>query len=49
MGSMTGIQFLEGARILFLHHHVQTSPGAHPTSYTIGTKGYYPSSEVARV
>jgi hypothetical protein len=30
-----------------LHHHVQTSSGAHPASYPIGTRGSFPGSRAA--
>jgi len=36
---MTGVQFLAGAGVLsLLHHHIQTSSGAHQDSYPISTK-----------
>jgi hypothetical protein len=31
-----------------LHHSVDTGSGAHPASYTMGTKGFFPRGKEAR-
>jgi hypothetical protein len=36
------VWFPGGAGSFSLHHCVQTRSGAHPASYTIGTRGYFP-------
>jgi len=36
---MTGIQFLAGAENFSICHHVQTSSGVHPASYSMGIRG----------
>jgi hypothetical protein len=36
---MTGVQFLTAVRDFSLLHSVQTSPGTHPVSYSVGTGG----------
>jgi hypothetical protein len=33
--------------IVFLHHHVQTSYGAHPASYPMDTEDFYPWDKAA--
>jgi len=48
MGWMTGIQLLAGAGIFFPCHHIQTSFGAHPASYPMGTGGFYPRGKALR-
>jgi hypothetical protein len=37
-----------GAGDFSLHHHIQIGSGAHPASYTIGTRGSFPGGEGAR-
>jgi hypothetical protein len=44
-----GVRFLEGARDSSLFHSVQTSSGAHPASYPIGTGGCPPGGKVVHV
>jgi len=39
---------LDGARDLSLHQSVQASSRAHPTSYSMGSRGSLPSNKVAR-
>jgi hypothetical protein len=36
------IRFPAGARNFSLHHRVHNSSGAHPASYSMGTKGSFP-------
>jgi hypothetical protein len=43
------VQFLVGAGNFSLCHCVQTSSGAHPASYPMGTWGSFPRGKVARV
>jgi hypothetical protein len=31
----------------FLHHCIQTSSGAHPASYPMGTRGFFPGGKAA--
>jgi hypothetical protein len=33
--------------IVSLCHHIQTASGAHPASYTVGARGFYPVGKVA--
>jgi hypothetical protein len=49
MMSLNEVQFPEGAMmVIFLfRHRVQTSSGAHPASYPMGTEGFYPGSKAA--
>jgi len=47
MGWMTRVQFLEGAEILSLCHHIQTRPWAHPASYPVGTSSSFPEGKAA--
>jgi hypothetical protein len=46
---MIRVQFLAGARNFSLPHYVQTSSGAQPASYPVGTRGSFPQSKVAGV
>jgi hypothetical protein len=39
---MVGVQFPVGAGNISLQCHVQTSLGAHPASYSMGTGGSFP-------
>jgi hypothetical protein len=39
---MIRVQFLAGSGSFSLHHHVQTSSGAHPAAYPVGTLGLSP-------
>jgi len=39
---------MEGAEIPSFHHHIQTSSGAHPASYSVDTSGPFPGGKVAR-
>jgi hypothetical protein len=41
------VWFLAGAGNFSRHHHVQTSSGAHPASYPMGTRGSFPGGEAA--
>jgi hypothetical protein len=36
-----------GAGNFFLRHRVQSGSGAHPTSYPMGTGGFFPGGKVA--
>jgi hypothetical protein len=36
------VRFPTGAGNVSLHHRVQNGPGAHPVSYPMGTRGYFP-------
>jgi hypothetical protein len=36
------VQLLAGAGNFSLHHHVQNGSGAHPASYPMGTRGFFP-------
>jgi hypothetical protein len=36
-----------GAENFFLHDHVQTDSGAHPASYSMGTRGSFPRGKAA--
>jgi len=38
---------MAGAGNFSLHHCVQTTSGAHPTSYPMGTRGPFPGGKVA--
>jgi hypothetical protein len=38
-----------GAGIFFLHHRIQTGSGAHPSSYSLGTRGSFLGGKAARV
>jgi hypothetical protein len=42
------VRFLAGVGNFFLHHRVQTSSGAHPASYPMGSKGDFPGSKATR-
>jgi hypothetical protein len=42
-----GVWVLAGAGNFSLHHHIQTSSGAHPASYPMGTKGSFPRGKAA--
>jgi hypothetical protein len=46
-GWTAGIQFLAGARDIFLLHSVQTGSGAHPDSCTVGTRGSFSGNKAA--
>jgi len=37
---MTGVQFLAEAGNFSLHHCVQTGFGAHPASFSVGTRAF---------
>jgi hypothetical protein len=36
------VRFPAGAGSFSLHHRVQNGSGAHPASYTVGTRGSFP-------
>jgi hypothetical protein len=38
---MIGVRFAAGAGNFSVRHHVQTSSGAHPASYPMGTEGSF--------
>jgi hypothetical protein len=38
----SGVRFPAGAGNFSLHHHVQNFSGAHPASYSMGTRGSFP-------
>jgi hypothetical protein len=42
------IQFLAGDGNLSLHHCIQNSYGAHPASYPMGTRGFFPRGKAVR-
>jgi len=42
-----GIQIPVGAGNFSPYHRVQTGSGAHPASYTIGTRGSFPGGKAA--
>jgi hypothetical protein len=42
-----GVSVLAEAGNFSLHHHVQTESGAHPYSYSMGTRGSFPGDKVA--
>jgi hypothetical protein len=44
---MIGVRFPAGAGNLSLRNHVQTGSGAHPTSYPMGTGGFFLGNQVA--
>jgi hypothetical protein len=41
------VGFPVGAGNSSLHHHVQNGSGAHPSSYPMGTGGYFPGGKAA--
>jgi hypothetical protein len=41
------VRFPAGARNFSLHHHVQNSFGAHPSSYPMVTRGTFPGGKAA--
>jgi hypothetical protein len=41
------VRFQAGAGNFFLHHRVQNSSGAHPASYPMGNRGYFPGGKAA--
>jgi hypothetical protein len=41
------VRYLAGAGNFSLHHSVQDGSGAHPASYTMGTRGSLPGSKAA--
>jgi hypothetical protein len=43
----SGVRVSVGARNLSPHHHVQTGSGAHPASYSMGTRDSFPGSKAA--
>jgi hypothetical protein len=45
---MIGVQSLAGAGNFSLQHCVQTSIGAHPASYPMGTGDCFPGDKAAR-
>jgi len=40
------VRFPAGAGNFCLHHRVQNGSWAHPASYSVGTRGYFPGSKV---
>jgi hypothetical protein len=40
-------RFPAGAVTFSLHHRVQNGSGAHPASYSMDTKGYFPGGKAA--
>jgi hypothetical protein len=42
-----GFESREGLGNFSLHHRVQTGSEAHPASYPMGTRGYFPESKEA--
>jgi hypothetical protein len=44
---MIGVRIPEGAGNFFFRHRVQTSSGAHPTSYPMGNRGSFPGGTAA--
>jgi hypothetical protein len=43
------VQLLAGAGNFSLHYHVQNSSEAHPASYPVGTRGFFPGAKLAGV
>jgi hypothetical protein len=41
------VRFPAGAGNFSLHHHVQNGSGAHPASYPMGSKYFFPAGKVA--
>jgi hypothetical protein len=41
------VRFLAGAGNFSLNHRVQNGSGAHPASYTMGTRGCFPERKAA--
>jgi len=41
------VRVLVGAGKFFLHHRVQTGSEAHPASYPMGTRVFFPGSKAA--
>jgi hypothetical protein len=41
------VRFLAGAGNFSLHHRVQNGSGAHPSSYSMGTRGSFPGGKAA--
>jgi hypothetical protein len=41
------VRFLVGTGNFSLHHCVQNGSGAHPASYTVGTRGFFPGGKAA--
>jgi hypothetical protein len=39
------VRFPAGAGNLSLHHRVQNGSGAHPASYSMGTRGFFPGGK----
>jgi hypothetical protein len=46
-GRGIGVRFPASARDFSLLHSVQTGSGAHPASYTMGTRGCFPGGKAA--
>ena len=44
---LPGVQIPAEARDLSLFQNIQTSPGAHPASYSMGTGGFFSWGKVA--
>jgi hypothetical protein len=42
MGWMAGVQFPAEVRAFSLFHSAETGYGAHPASYPMGTRGFFP-------
>jgi hypothetical protein len=45
MGWTAGVRFATGARDFSVIHSIQTSSGAHPASYPMGTGGSFPEGK----
>jgi hypothetical protein len=43
------VRFPAGAGNFSVHHRVQNGSGAHPASYPMGTRGFFPGSKAAGV
>jgi hypothetical protein len=41
------VRFPPGAGNFSLHHRIQNGSGAHPASYPMGTRGYFPGGKAA--
>jgi hypothetical protein len=41
------LEFFVGAGNFSLHHRVQNGSGAHPASYPMGIRGYFPGGKAA--
>jgi len=44
ISSLSWVRVLVGARNFSPHHRVQTGPGAHPASCTLGTRDSFPAA-----